>query len=57
MTKYEGDFSFKLDEFGTIADIEAIDVEDADAQIMEYVRETYPDASNISVDAIREMAQ
>ena len=55
MTKFEVDTSYKSEEYET-ATYEALDVEEAEQLAMEYIRNTYPEAIDIEVDAVRQVA-
>jgi len=53
MTIYEGDFTYKVEEYGHLDGIDAVDVEEAEQMILEHVRNVFPEAMNIEVDNIR----
>jgi len=52
MSFYEVDFSYKVEEFGTVS-VEADDTEQAEAFAREYVYETYPDTLDVTIDDIK----
>lgn len=54
MKQFEVDFSYDIKEWGTV--ILNIDNEDdASAEALDYVRETFPDALNIEIDEVKEI--
>lgn len=53
MPIYEADYSFKLLDGGTLI-LTADNIEDAELETLEYVKETFPDALEIEVDTIKE---
>lgn len=54
MPKYFGEFEYTENRWGEIDGIEADTPEMADSLIQDYVRDTFPEASNILVTTVRE---
>lgn len=54
MTFYEVDFSYKIEEFGVV-ETEATDMEEAEDFAREHIAEAYPEVTDISIDAIKEI--
>lgn len=54
MAHYEIDFSYKVEEFG-IVDINADDLEQAEQFAREHITEAYPEVTDVTIDAIREL--
>ena len=54
MTFYNVDYEYKISEWGTIQ-LEADNVDHADELGREYVYETIPDATDITVNSIKEI--
>lgn len=54
MPNYEIDFSYKIEEFASVA-LQADDKEQAEQFAREYILDTYHPCSDISIDAIREL--
>lgn len=52
--KFEADFAYMEEMFGNVDGIDAIDREDAEGQVMEYVRQTYPEATDIEITSLKE---
>lgn len=53
MKNFEVDFKFSVPEFETV-DFQAISNEDADYSFKQWVKDTYPEAQDVEVIAIRE---
>lgn len=54
MAFYEIDFTYDVEEYGTVV-LEADDKDFAEADAIEYVKETYSDVKNITLDEIKEI--
>lgn len=54
MAFYEIEFNYKVEEYGTVL-LEADDVEQAEQFGQEYVKETYSDVTDITIDSIKEV--
>lgn len=52
MSGYKVEFSYMIEQFGETV-INADDAEQAEEFAMEYVRETYPEASHILMDEVK----
>ncbi len=54
MKQFEVSFSYKITEWGTV--ILSVDTEDdADAEARDYVREAFPDVTDIEIEEIKEI--
>lgn len=54
MPKYEVDFSYVVEEFGTV-EIDADNIEQATLEGAKYVKETYEDVLDVSIDGVNEV--
>lgn len=54
MAFYQVNFAYKIEEWGTI-ELEADNVEQADELGREHVYATYPEATDITVDSVKEI--
>lgn len=54
MAFYQVDFAYKVEEWGTI-ELEADSIEQADELGREHVYATFPEATDITVDAVKEI--
>lgn len=54
MPMYCGEFSYKVEEWGTVT-LEADDLEQADDYVAEHIREAYPDALDVTVESLKEI--
>lgn len=54
MAFYEVDYSYKIGEWGTV-ELEADTPDQADELGREYVYETFPDVTDITVDGVKEI--
>lgn len=54
MTAYNVEYSYMVEEFGVTA-INADDIEQAEMFGKEYVQETYPEASSVTIDSVKEI--
>lgn len=54
MPNYEVDYTFDMEEAATNA-LYAADADAAEDETMRYVSDSYPQAKNISIDAVREI--
>ena len=55
MTNYDIDYSYKIPEWGTISNIMANDLDDAEAVAYETIKKLYPDIVDVEIDAVREL--
>jgi len=55
MTAYEVDFSYKLPEWGVI-NVDAENVELAEEQAMDIIKDLYQDIEDIKIEALREIS-
>lgn len=55
MKNFEVGFTYKVEEYGVVTLTGLQDDGEADEQAREYVREAYPDASDIEIDYIKEI--
>ena len=54
MSFYEIDFSYKVEEYGTVI-LEADDKEQAEQFGVEYVKDTFTDVLEVSIDEVKEV--
>lgn len=54
MKQFEIGFSYKVEEFGVVT-LDAMDIDDAYVAAEDYVKETYPDVTDITVDYAKEI--
>lgn len=54
MKDYEIGFTYKIEEFGTVQ-LQAVDINEADEFCREHVYTSFPEATDITVDYVREI--
>lgn len=54
MTFYEVDFTYKVEEYGTV-ELEADNHEQAEDFAREHIMEAYPEVTNVEINAIKEV--
>lgn len=54
MKQFEIGFGYKIEEFGVVT-LDALDIDDAYVAAEDYVKETYPDVTDITIDYAKEI--
>lgn len=54
MAKFEIQFSYRIPEWGDVT-LDAVDAAEAEELALEYVKDTYTDITDITVDNIKEL--
>lgn len=54
MTQIEAGFTYKVEEYGVVS-MDVSDLAHAEDEVLDYVRNTYEDATDITVDYVKEL--
>lgn len=55
MGTYEVDFTYDMPEWGSVELEDIDDKEDAEVHALAYIKTTYPDVTNIKIEAVRNL--